>query len=371
MKKSLPVIIIFVALVAGIWYASNSKTSAPGNAAQPSTDGSGVSSSDSDNSDIDAAGSEAAPPAQNGSNVALPNQSKQEDEQEEDEEVENADERPAAQVYKSAEEALKAVKDGAADYDDIVLEQFTQPGEDCSWCPEFYKSIRDQVSSDQTSEDEKSYYSELLAISGRVDNVASLVEAIKKVGDNEKGDVYAEGLELTVGGNDVVKYLGEQLNTDNQLLKESLIAAITNQGTRQAAELLFAETQKKGDPDGYYSLGIGLGEFVPEESAIPYLQELANKHDQYSHLAVKALLNSGLDGLKVVFDLLSNSKDAEADRLLLKDASDHVSLDEETEAYLKGIQANCKNESVCRFAKEALDAGAADESETAPANQSH
>lgn len=357
MKKSLPIIIFLVVVAAAVWYSSSSQTVSPGQG-----ENSKVASS---------AGREAAHPgavpggeksgsdsAAGSNNMVPPPADFPDEEQEEDEELLDEDDRPAAQVYSSAEDALKAVKDGASDYNDIILEQFTQPGDDCKWCDTFYKSVRDLILAPDSSDDEKSYYSELLAISGRPENIASLVEAIKAVGDNEKGDIYAEGLELTIGGPEVVKYLGEQLNTDNELLKESLVAALTNQGTRQAAELLYSETLKKNDPDGFYGLGIGIGEFVPEEEAIPYLQELVNKHDQFSHLAVKALLNSGLDGLKVVFDTLSASKNPDADKALLKDWTDHLSLDEETEAYLKGIADNCSNNpSLCQYAKEALASG--------------
>ena len=50
--------------------------------------------------------------------------------------------RPLTEAYTSAEDALAAVLKGAKDYDDSVLEQFTTPDENCSWCPEFYTSVR-------------------------------------------------------------------------------------------------------------------------------------------------------------------------------------------------------------------------------------
>jgi len=92
------------------------------------------------------------------------------------------------------------------------------------------------------------------------------------------------------------------MESTNETIQEASIAAVTNQGTRLAAELLYNQTQKAGDPDGYYSRGIGLGEFIPDPDAIPYLQELVKKQDQYSPLAVKALINSGTDGLRLVLN---------------------------------------------------------------------
>ena len=360
MKKFLPLLVVFLVVVAGIWFLalSNSKNNT-------STNGQ-TSAKDSADVKANAATGNVSDPGK----LAEDMQDSDADDEEDDDGVVDQDEKPASDVYKSADEALKAVKQGASDYDDTILEQFTQPGENCTWCDSFYKSLREMVALPETSEDEKSYYAELLAISGRAENVSLLVDTIKQLGDNEKGDVFAEALELTVGGNDVVKYLGEQLNTDNQLLKESLIAAITNQGSQSAAELLYKQSVQSNDPDGYYSLGIGLGEFVPDESAMPYLRELAQKRDQYSHLAVKSLLNAGVDGLKAVFDVLADSKDPEADRALLKDWTDHLSFDDETESYLKSVVANYKNENIKKIAQEALDSINSDHSEQSGAPMS-
>ena len=90
---------------------------------------------------------------------------------------------------------------------------------------------------------------------------------------------------------DVVTELSGYVNSNNELLQESAVAAITNQGSKLAAETLYKHTVEKGDADGYYSLGIGLGELIPDDETLPYLNELVSKRDKYSHLAVKALLN--------------------------------------------------------------------------------
>jgi len=352
MKNVTPIIVGVVVLAAAIWYFTLSKETPSTQTSQGSQKSAGSSTS---------SGSSDAQSGSSNSNsstgeVKLSSSEKDDAEDDDDQGIVDQDDRPASDVYHSAEDALKAVKQGASDYDDVILEQFTQPGENCTWCEQFYKSLREMVIAPETSEDEKSYYAELLAVSGKPENLALLVDTIKKLGDNEKGDLYAEALELAVGGKEAVNYLGEQLaTTDNQLLKESIIAAVTNQGTQQAAELLYKQTLQNGDPDGYYSLGIGLGEFVPDESSIPYLQELAQKRDQYSHLAVKALLNGGVDGLKVVFDILASSSNQDSDRQLLKDWTDHLSVDEETENYLKDVAQNSKNDNLKRYAQEALD----------------
>ena len=154
----------------------------------------------------------------------------------EEDEYEDIDIRPATEVYTSSEDAFEAVKKGAQDYDDIILEQFVEI-KDCEWCGEFFDSVKEAMLKPSASEDEQSYYSEILAISGSPTQVKTLVESIKNAGDEAKADLLAESLELALGDDTVVNYLKEELSeTTDPLLKESLVAAVTNQGSRLAAE---------------------------------------------------------------------------------------------------------------------------------------
>lgn len=357
MNKALP-FILFVIVAGIIAYAlmtGGSKTNLPLNVAANSqtpaaaTVASGATAAGSSSSGT--SGSPSLNPLTQISPVAMSSENDQE----------GFDDRTATEIYKSADEAIAAVKKGAVSYDDLIIEQFTEPGEDCSWCGEFYKQVKDLLIQDSTPQDQKSYYAELLAISGRTANIETLVDAIKNAKTPESADLYAEALELSQGKEAVVNYLGSQLDTPNETLKDSLVAALTNQSSRNAAELLYKQTTKAGDPDGYYSKGIGLGEFIPDPDSFPYLQDLVTKRDQYSHLAVKSLLNSGAGGLRVVLDVLNNSKDAQSDRGLLKDASDHVIFDEETEPLLKKTLETSKNPVVTEFVKQILDEHKAEE----------
>ncbi len=88
---------------------------------------------------------------------------------------------------------------------------------------------------------------------------------------------------MMVAKEDVVKFLGEQLGESNQTLKESSVAALTNQGSKLAVETLYDHTVAQGNADGYYQLGIGVGEMVPDEDAWPLLQQKALQKDAYSH----------------------------------------------------------------------------------------
>jgi hypothetical protein len=344
MKKLFPLLLV-VAVVGGIWFYSSNRQSDPAKtvaATTSSTDANTPAASDGESTMQNST-------SQQGSTVANSPQGTLED----GEQV--VDIKPAAEVFASSEEALAAVLKAAKDYDDTVLEQFTRPGNNCSWCPDFYKSVKDLILSEETPADQKSYLAEVMAISGRVENVQSLVEAVKSAKTSDAADIFSEALELSVGGDDVTKFLGDQMSSTNETLRESSVAAITNQGSLTAAELLIKHTIERGDPDGYYSLGIGLGEFIPDEEATPALQDLMQRGDQYSHLAAKALINSGMDGLRTVFDQLELSKDPEADRRMLKDAIDHVNFEDGLEEYLKQKLESSKQPVVQEFAKRILD----------------
>jgi hypothetical protein len=263
--------------------------------------------------------------------------------------------RPAAEIYKNAEDALAAVKGGAIEYDDLVLTQFTMPGEDCTWCEQFYRSVKDMLAAPDLKAEQRSYYSEILAISGKVDNIALLVDAIKNAKKPEEAETIAEALELAQGKEDVVNFLAQHMKSDSQILRDASISAITNQGSRQAAELLYKEAVESGSADGHYEQGIGLGELVPSDDALPFLQEAMQKRDGFSHLAVKSLLNNGIGGLRIVMDVLTNSKNPEADRQMLKNAIDHVNYEEEIEVYAKKLVETSKQPLVLEFAKQILD----------------
>lgn len=264
--------------------------------------------------------------------------------------------RPATEIYKTADEALAAIKGGAANYDDLILEQFSDLGPDCTWCDEAYRSVKELLNSSDTPTDQKSYYAELLAVSGRVDNVQTLVEAIKNPQPGQETQVFLEALELTSGKDDVVNYLGGELNSvQNPTLKESIIAAVTNQGSSLAVNTLYKAAIDAKDPDAFYSQGTGLGELIPEAEAFGPLKEILLKKDDYSHLAVKALLNAGLDGFKEVVDILSSSTTPEVDEKLVKDALDHIPYDEATEKYIKDVVSKSNNPVLTKLAKSKLD----------------
>lgn len=273
-----------------------------------------------------------------------------------DDDLIDFDERKASEVYSSASDALVAIKKAALEYDDLVLEQFSNISEGCGWCSDFYASVKDLMLSPETSPDQRSYYAEVLAVSGDNDNIKTLVDATLNAPSSEHAEIFAEALELAYLDENGLMLLKEQFDSGNPIMKEATVAAFTNQGSRLAVETLFEQVIKAGDPDGFYSQGIGPGEVIPDPESLPLLQEIMTKRDQFSHLAVKSLLNAGLPGLMVVFDGLNSSNDPDFDRQnLLKDAIDHVSYDEQTEQYLQQQVQSAKNPAAIEFAKEILE----------------
>lgn len=322
MKKYLPSFAAVILTLVGVWYFGM-RENAPETTTESSTQPSTQPSTETSNKTAD---SDDFQPLNSGS-----------DGDDFQGDVEMPESKPASQLYKTAEEALAAARSGAKEYDDLVLEQFSNLGEDCTWCPAFYSSLKDIVFAPETSKEERSYLAEMLASSGRMENIQALVDGIKNSTDPNMTDALAAALELTLAKNrdDIVNYLGSQLTSNNDRLKEAAVAAITNQGSELAAKILYDHTVETGDPNGYYSLGMGLGEFVPDENTMPYLSELASKRDAYSHLAVKSLLNAGLPGLKMVFNILKTSPDSDFDRKMLDGAVDHVSFEDGVEEYIQ------------------------------------
>jgi hypothetical protein len=263
--------------------------------------------------------------------------------------------KPAAETYNSAEDAFAAAVKGAKDFDDSILEQFTEPGPDCTWCPAFYNSVQEIVTNPNTPQDQKSYMAEILAISGRADNIQVLVDSIKNAKSSTEADIYAEALELTLGKDDVTKVLGEQLSTTNDTLREAAVAAVTNQGTRLAAEILQKHVSERNDPDAYYAQGTGPAEFIPDEEAMPFVQEQVAKRDTYSPQWAKALVNAGLPGLQSLFDQLENSSNPEGDKTLIQGLIDHVNYEDGVKELTDNVIANSRSQRAVEFAKQIQD----------------
>ena len=255
--------------------------------------------------------------------------------------------KPANEVYANAAAALEAVKNGALRYDDIILEQFVGL-KDCSWCPEFFSGVKEMMLAESSSSDLKSYSAEILALSGSVENVGSLFEALETSANPDNATIYAEALELAYGDDQLVSYLTGKLDSDKSAVKEASLAALTNHGSPTAVDAVYKATVAANDPNGFYDQGLGLGEMIPDEAAIPTITDLAKKNDQYSHLAVKALLNYGTDGLKIV-DSIINDLDEPSVAKLLENAVDHVAFEDDVKSIASQGAAQAKTDAARNF----------------------
>ncbi|MCB0335439.1 MAG: hypothetical protein KDD62_04015, partial [Bdellovibrionales bacterium] len=179
--RAIIIVVICVIVGIGLWFSQSSGPSSNSNVATEtgSTTGS-TKGAESLNSSPD---SSVKGPGTTGSSTS-PGQQNSED----GEDGFNEDIQPATAVYKSADEALEAIKKGAVDYDDLILEQFSELGENCSWCDKFYTDVNEMMLASDTNEDAKSYYAEVLAISGRIDNVSNLISAIKNAPSDDDAD---------------------------------------------------------------------------------------------------------------------------------------------------------------------------------------
>ena len=263
------------------------------------------------------------------------------------------DDRPATEAFTDAKGAFDAVLKASADYDDLVLEQFSDLGPECSWCDQFYSMVKDTLNSQDLDSDKKSYLAEILAVSGRIENIRSLVELTKSAANSDSSDIFAEALELSILKDDSVELLQKEFQSETEVLKEAAIAAVTNQGTPLAVQALWEQTLASKDPDGYYALGIGLAELIPSEASLPVLQKYAEEKNEFSHLPVKAMLNSGLPGVKMVFDLISNSPNPESIKQLLRldEALDHIAYEEDVKQWVSQILTTSKDPAQLEFAK--------------------
>jgi len=133
------------------------------------------------------------------------------------------DEQSVEETYRSARDAFDAVSTASKSYDNNMLEKFKLPGKECRWCEEFYSQVRGLLSSESMPLEERHYLALLLAESGRTENIEALIDAVLTATSTELKDLFTEALELTVGNDEVVRFLGTQLEMERET--ESRVAS--------------------------------------------------------------------------------------------------------------------------------------------------
>lgn len=258
----------------------------------------------------------------------------------------------------TAEKAFNLLSQAAKNNDKSLLDEIGKLDPNCAFCDEFYKRSRQQLTSSELRSDERAIFASALARSGRSDNISQVVDLMESAGQHpelqDSPSVYANALDETTLEAPVIDDISEGLNSENRYYREAIVSLLTQQGTKDAAERLYQHITEQGVKDGYYNSGMGIGKMYPQPDAIPYLEELARQRDQYSRLAIDALLNSGREGLDRVIALLGDSKDYQSDKSLLKNAVDHISRDPETLAYLKTLSKTAKQQAMREVAQQVL-----------------
>jgi len=262
-----------------------------------------------------------------------------------------------SETSKIAKEAFSLMADAASRNDQKFLNEIPKDDENCPWCDEFYSLTRQELGNSELSSDLRSFFARALAKSGNPQNVnavAELMQASATQGELGTPVTYGQALEDVELEPEQVDEISAGLNSPNPYLVDMVVSILTKQGTLEAAERLYQHTTEVGDPDGYHRDGNGLGFMHPQPEAIPYLEELVRQRDQFSHLAVKALLNSGPEGIDRVVALLAESSDYQTSRRMLLSASDHIPTDPATLQHMQMLATSAKDRAVKEMARTVL-----------------
>lgn len=275
---------------------------------------------------------------------------------EENEEEIEYDDRGAAEVYSTSEQALNAVTKGLKYLDTNIIEQFRDLPKSCTWSDEFLTKIKEKLKDEKNSED-LWYYSELLTVTGRKDAVEEVIANFPKHKDDEEMVTSLSiALENTSVNSETFPLLVSQMDSDIEQERDGAIRAIAYSGTKEAIDTLYQDIVSKKDVTGDKSAGYIFDEIFVEGEGLNVLKDYALKEDQYSHFAVKGLLSSGREGVEVLVDTLNQAKNPVMFENALNENLSLLEWDEASRDYLQE-QLNNKNSSkaVIDFATKAID----------------
>lgn len=240
---------------------------------------------------------------------------------------------PSASVDQVSQQAIALLKQAAQTNDREIYKQIASLPKGCRGCSEFFEQTRSVFADKALNYDQRLFLAGALAASGDSANQSFLVGEIRKAAnDPASAELSAAALARQLerqqqGGpisDDVIDDLSNDLGEENPYLRDAALSILTRQGSLEAAQALYNYTLENQDRDGFYRQGMGLGHIKPSQEAFPFLRDLVRRRDQFSHLAVKALLNAGQDGISEVISLLGEVDGPKPDKGLLQNAVDHV-----------------------------------------------
>ncbi|MCB0310580.1 MAG: hypothetical protein KDD42_05065 [Bdellovibrionales bacterium] len=258
-----------------------------------------------------------------------------------------------------AQKIFDAFSIAAARGNEKTLARLKEIGADCEWCGEFYSKVEEKASSPKLSRDEKGFFAKALAQSGRPESVSKVIE-MAQTADPQDTTLYTRPLKDAPLTPELIEEIDQTLDDENVQkngpLSEALVSALTRDGSLFSIQTLYNNAIETENPDGYYRIGIGLGELTPDSdpNALAFLADAAAKGDEYSHLALKALINQGKQGLEMALDVLENTDPAVLHPSVLRNAVSHVdTTDSDALAYIQQKRSS-SNPLVSEFAKEVI-----------------
>lgn len=262
----------------------------------------------------------------------------------------------------SAHSAVEVLRAGAQTGDKALLTEIAGLPKNCPGCAAFFSQVRDTYSRDGLTTDERIYLSSALAASGRAENQEFLYDQFRRAAADPTVALVppatlARQLERNQQGGplagDVVDQVANDLQSENPYIRDAAISLLTRQHSLQAAQSLYEYTVNSSDRDGFYRQGMGLGLMTPEPDAFPYLDDLVRKQDQYSHLALKALLNAGSEGISRAVSILQDLQSPDPNRTLIQGAVDHIPMYGPSLALMRSLQGS-SNPTVAELAQEVV-----------------
>lgn len=244
------------------------------------------------------------------------------------------------EARKAAKRALQLLIQAAEKDDKNFLKEISKAGSKCYGCDPFYKEVKSLLSAQDIPNSLKWFLSDALVRSGVAENQQIVAdraaEAAKHPESGESSTVFSDAMADAPLASSVVDSVSSNLDSPNPYVRDMALTVLTRDGTLQSAQKLYEFTVQQKNSDGFYLENMGLGRMKPEPETLPFLEGLVRQQDQYSHLAVKALLNYGIDGIKRVASILSEVGSG-ADKSLMVYAVNHVNRDPATISYLRTL----------------------------------
>ena len=256
--------------------------------------------------------------------------------------------------FTSGEQALNALRNGAIRGDPLTLQRFANLPRDTPWAEEFYRDVSAQLDDKKADPDDRQYAANVLAISGRAENIQALFDRVANAGSPEDISMLTSALAMANGGDEIVPLAVKELGSGNPNVQFSALTALTNQGSRAAAEALYAHAlETGGSPESEKEDGTGLSMMLPDQEAVGFLSDVLRKEDRFSALAIGPLVNGGESGINAVFDVLQSTKNDAFREELLTALSSKLAVDETVLGKLTELQ-NSPDARLREFATEML-----------------